>query len=179
MATGDIYYSPRANRFYQEGRRGALNRDYAVRNLRYDEQTSTFIDDRGRTISREIMAKATRSVNRFVGHDAEGRAFVTGEASSRAIQPHETSTIPLKSNQVLQVRTVVTTGDGRTHVFYRSMNTGVNVSEAEMRNRGIKHARSVLLKTKDRAGHNYVISTPDLKKRSVRQDFYLTTVKIR
>jgi hypothetical protein len=179
MAAGDVWYSYRAKRFYQSGRSGSLKTDYAVRSLRYDEQTNTFVDGRGQTISRDLLAIQARSVNRFVGHDAEGRPFIVGEASSRLIQPHQTSTIELKSNQVLQVRTVVTTPDGRTHVFERSMETGVNVSAAEMRERGIKHARGILLKTKDRAGNNYTLSTPELATRTVRQDFYLTTVKMR
>lgn len=179
MAEGDIYYSAKANRFYQEGKRGALNRDYAVRSLRYDAKTSTFIDAKGRTISRDILAAASRSVNRFVGYDAEGRPFVTGEAASRQIEASQAATVKLASNQVLQVRTVVTTEDGRTHVTTRSMTTGTNVAEAEIKERGIKHTRSVLLKSKDAGGNNYVISTPDLKKRTVRQDVYVTTVKVR
>lgn len=179
MAVGDIYYSPRANRFYQEGRRGAVGRDYAVRSLRYVERDDIFIDSRGRTITREILGTATRRVNRFVGMDLEGRPFITGKSTSVQIAPGQSATTQVNSDQVLQVRTVVTTPDGKTHVFIRSHEFGKNISEADFRQKGVNHARGILLKSKDRAGNYYQIDTPSVKNRTVKQDFYKVTVKSR
>lgn len=179
MARGDIYYSPRAKRFYQEGRRGAVSRDFGVRSLRYDPESDIFVDSRGRTIDKSLLGTETRSTQRFTAQDESGRVFVSAETRSRAISEQQAKAIRLNSNQDITVRTVVTTPDGRTHVFTRSYGFGKNIDPAEAKELAAKQARAALLNTKGADGKNYQLSTPTVKNRTVRQDFYVRTVYVR
>jgi hypothetical protein len=68
----EIYYSPRAGRFYQEGHRGAVSRESAVASLLFDADAGRFRDMRGRLIDTEVLEPPGRRVQRIAGLDAEG-----------------------------------------------------------------------------------------------------------
>lgn len=179
MAEGDVYYSVKAGQFYQEGRRGAVSRDTAVRNLNYDSELDVFIDSRGRTIERELLATQTRTAQRFTKVDLEQRRFISTETRSQIVQENQLKITQLKSNQDIVVRTVVTTPDGRTHVFYRSYGLGSNVDPGEAKSLASKSARAALLKSKDAKGNTYSLTTNDVRNATVRQDFYKRTIGVR
>lgn len=177
MAKGDIYYSNKAKRFYQEGRSGAVSTDVGARSLTYDPATEKFIDSRGQTIEREILAPNTRTAQRFTAMDLERRTFLAREVKSRIITEEEALLTKVKGNEQIQVRTVVTTPDGKTHVFYRGFGTGKNVDPEEAKSLAAKSARGALLKVEDGQGNPvYQVTTNQVKSASVRQDFYKQSV---
>jgi len=174
---GDVYYSEASGRFYQYGRRGALSRDAAVRNLEYDAETKTFIDSRGRTITNDLLTASSRTAQRYTAQTAEGRIFISAEVKSVGITEAQAKVGQLNPNQDITVRTVVTTADGRTHVFYRSYGLGRNVDPEEAKQLAKSGATAALNKTKDAAGNFYKVTTPTVNNRTVRQDFYRRTIQ--
>lgn len=179
MAIGDIYYSFKSNRFYQEGRRGPVGRDVGVRSLNYDPESGSFMDSRGRTISREALATESRTAWRFTTTDLRGRVYITGEAKSQAIAESQVNNTRLEANQQITIRGVVTTADGRVHVFEQSSTLGQRANAENLKAALTRQARAALLNTQDRFGNNYSVDTPTVGNSTIRVDFYVRTIKVR
>src|SRR5574342_223503 len=111
MAVGDVFFSAKAGRFYQEGRRGAVSGDIGIRNLIHDAETGQFIDSRGRTIAPGVIERQTFRARDLIAYDAAGRPFVSSRIRSTVISELDAKLSPLQSNQSVMVRTVVTTPD--------------------------------------------------------------------
>ena len=86
---GEVYWSPRAERFYQRGRRGALSNERALRYLEYDEEANGFRDQRGRLVPDSVFAPQEYRYQRFVGRDAEDRPFVKTVISDKLLTEAE------------------------------------------------------------------------------------------
>lgn len=182
MAIGDIWYSFKAGRFYQDGKSGYVGRDQAVRSLRYNidaEGKGTFIDSRGHTIDRALLSTESRTAWRFTTTDLRGRVYLTGEARSREIAENQVNTTRLDANQQITIRGVVTTADGKTHIFEQSSALGQKANVEYLKAALTRQARAALLNTQDTMGNNYEIDTPTVGNSTIRVDFYVKTIKVR
>lgn len=179
MAEGDIWYSNRAGRFYQEGRRGAVSNDIGVRSLIRTADTEQFIDSRGRTIPETVINRQSFRQRDLIAYDAQGRPFVTSTIKSKVITEIEAAKSSMDANQSVMLRTVVTTPDGTTHIFYYPGKSGQNVDPEQLKAQAAKDARSKLIDGKTSNGKSYSISTNDIKNSTISSQFIKRTVNVR
>lgn len=179
MAIGDVFFSQKANRYYQEGRRGSVSNDQGVKSLLYDEGTGQFIDTRGRTVPLETITRQTFRSRDLVAYDTEGRPFISSTVRSKVISELEAAKGPLAGNQDVMIRTVVTTPDGATHVFYYPGKLGQNVDPDVIKEQAAKDARSKLIDGRNSTGRNYDISTNEIRNRTSSSQYIQRTTTIR
>ena len=178
MAVGDIFYSFRGQRFYQEGRRGAVGRDVAIRSLRYDPDAQVFRDSRGNSIKAEILAPADRVRNNLIAHDKDGRPFISTQQDNRTISPEQVAATRPNANQELIARVVVYTPDGKAHVFSVSNGFGRAANPEELLAKAQRIARSRFLDPIYTGGDPYDLSTPDVGKSTVSISYQVRTTNI-
>ena len=176
MPRRKIYYSPRDTRFYDEHASGIVSTRIAVQNLEADE-TGAIIDSRGRTIDVELLRPATITRDIYTQSDALGRTFVSAETRSRLIAEEDVTSVALRGNQDVVARIVVKTDDGRVHVFERGSGLDKEVDLDQLKDgvRGV--ARKGLQDTESASGKKYKVTTNDIKKGTIRLDFYVRTIK--
>ena len=179
MAEGDIFWSSRAGRFYQEGRRGAVSNDIGTRSLNYASDTQKFIDSRGRTVSDTILDRQTFRNKDLIAYDTSGRPFISSTIKSRVISEMDAQTKPLGSNQDIMLRTVVTTPDGATHIFYYPGKLGKNVDPDILKEQAAKDARFRLVDGKTHNGKKYNLATNEITNSTKSSQYILRTTTIR
>jgi hypothetical protein len=179
MAEGDIFWSSRAGRFYQEGRRGAVSNDFGTRSLIHDGETGQYIDSRGRTVPNTIIDRQTFRSRDLTAYDPQGRPFISSTIKSRVISEAEAQRGTIGSNQDIMVRTVVTTPDGATHIFYYPGKVGQNVDPETIKSQAAKAARAALIDGKTSNGRSYSISTNDIRNSTKSSQFIKRTTTIR
>lgn len=176
---GDVFWSARANRFYQEGRQGAVSNDTGIRNLIRDEGTSQYIDSRGRTVPDSVINRQSFRARDLIAYDGEGRPFVSATVRSRVISELEAKARPMGGNQDVMLRTVVTTPDGTTHVFYYPGKLGQNVDPEKLREQAAKEARARLMDGRNSTGQKYSITTNEIRNKTTGSSFILRTTSFR
>jgi hypothetical protein len=170
---GEIYYSPRAARFYQVGRRGAVKNETAYGTLRYDEDAGRFRDQRGRLLDNELLAPRATVTQRWIGRDAEGNAMVRTTMRDVAVDETAARNAQLARNQQLVARVVVRTDDGRVHVYYASTKLGGRQSLDQLAEQAKRNARG------DLKSRGYDIDTPTVSGNTMRVDYVKRTVSVR
>jgi hypothetical protein len=138
---GEVYYSPRAGQFYQEGRRGAVSREAAMPSLRYDPDASRFRDQRGRLIDNELLNPADKRVQRISGLDAEGRPFIKTVMTDTKIEEAAARNLKLAGNEQVIVRVVARLPDGTAVTGEASSKLGKSVSLDALEEQAKRNAR--------------------------------------
>jgi hypothetical protein len=138
---GEIYYSPRADRFYQEGRRGAVSREAATPSLRYDPDEGRFRDQRGRLIDNALLNPAERRVQRISGLDAQGRPFIRTVMTDERLAEAAARNLRLAGNEQVIVRVVARLPDGRAVVGEASSKLGRTPDLAALEEQAKRNAR--------------------------------------
>jgi len=124
LPPGAVFWSPLAQRFYQEGRRGALSGEKAIERLEFNPAKKAFVDERGRSVPDKVLQAVERRVTSFLARDAKGRPFMASQFVDKKITRSQASQLSPNSNQQVMVRVVVRTADGKAHVFYTSSSLG-------------------------------------------------------
>lgn len=169
---GRVYWSAEGRRFYQEGRRGSVGREEAVSHLSRDKQ-GRLRDQRGRFVpDKSIRTPEVRS-RRFIGHDQDGRPFVSAEFRDRLTTRDAHHQTRLPGNQMLVIRTVVKTPDGKIHVSYTSSTLGSRINIERLEALADKRAAGQL------RGKGYAIGTNAIGNSTLRRDYITRTVTTR
>lgn len=176
---GEVYFSARANRFYQTGRQGAVARDSAIRTLTFDEERQMFRDQRGNLIREQFIAPADRTVHHILGMDEAGRPFVSTNQLLTTTTEANVANFRPASNQDVVYRVVVHTPDGKAHIFSISGGLGNKVDPAELAQKAVNVARGRLLDPKYTDGNPYEISTGQIKGATVSGSYQIRTTGVR
>lgn len=169
---GRIYWSKGGQRFYQEGRRGAVGREQAIGHLSRDAR-GRLRDEKQQFVPDASIATPQSRVRRFVGHDAQGRPFITSEFRDRLTTREAYADSKLPANQMLVVRTVIHTPDGKVRVSYSSSAKGARINADRLDDLANKRTAGQL------RGKGYEISTGDIGKYTLKRDYILRTVNVR
>jgi len=169
---GAVFWSPRAQRFYQEGRRGALSREKAVDFLEYNPDKVAFVDQRGRSVPDKVLGPVASKVTPFVARDNQGRPFLSAQFVDRLITRSEASQFSPESNQQVMVRIVVKTADNKAHVFSASSSIGRRPNMEDLTIRANSRAAGGLREK------GYEIPTHKIGEMTVRRDYIVRTVRV-
>lgn len=170
---GEIYWSPRAKRFYQQGRRGAVSNEKGLPTLRYDSQRGQWRDQRGRFVPDTVLAPVVKRVHRFTARDEQNRPFISTEFHDRLTSRQQVTRQALKGNQQVVVRTVVKGPDGRLHITYTTSKLGERININALDDKANRHA-SANLRSK-----GMDISTPAVEGATVSRSYHKRTVNVR
>lgn len=170
---GQVYWSSRAGRFYQEGRRGAVSREQAARFLEYDAEVGRYRDARGRFVPIDQIGPPVSARHQFITRDAQGRPFIRAEFNDRLIDRDQAVQGRLASNQMVQIRVVVRTADNKVHVSYVTSKLGGRPNIQDLELAAARKARA------DLVNKGYQITTNDVSQRTVRSDYIRRTVEVR
>lgn len=166
---GRIYWSAAGQRFYQEGRRGAVARRDALGALRIDAQ-GRIRDQLGRFVPDAALAPPPRQIRRFINYDEQGRPFVTASIRETLTTREAYADSLLASNQQLTVRTVVRTPDGRAFVTYTSSRLGGRINMDRLDEQADRVAAG------DLYGRGYSVATPSVGNITVRRDYLIQEI---
>ncbi len=169
---GEIYYSPRADRFYQAGRRGAVSRESALPSLRYDPDAGRFRDQRGRLIDDELLTPVDRRVQSIAGLDAEGRPFIKTVMVDDKLTQEAARNTKLAGNEQIVVRIVVKTEDGIAHSFSVSSQLGKTPDLDALEELATRRARAILKDQK------YDIDTPTVSGATINVSYLRRRVAV-
>lgn len=168
----EIYYSPRADRFYQVGRSGAVSREAAIPTLRYDEDALRWRDQRGRLVPEDQLLPVERRVQRISGLDPEGRPFIKTVMADQVISEEAAVNQKLAANEQLVVRITVRTDDGVGHVFSVSSKLGGRQTPSDLVELAKRRARAEL------KNQNYDIDTPTVSGATINVSYLKREVAI-
>jgi hypothetical protein len=178
MSNGGIYYSPGSGRFHAGSSGQFVSNDQGVKSLIYDEEKQVYIDQRGRTVSSNIIERQSfRAVDR-VGYDPEGRPFVTSTVRSRVISEQEAALGRIESNQQVVVRTVVTLPDGRVVVDYSPGVIGENIDPEIARTQAAGRVKAKLQAEAEAEGKSFKFTTNDIRNRTASTQFIKQTATV-
>jgi hypothetical protein len=170
---GQVYWSSRAQRFYQEGRRGAVSREQAARFLEYDAEAGRYRDPRGRFVPADLLGPPVSARHQFVTRDDQGRPFIRAEFNDRLIDRTAAVQERLGSNQMVQVRIVVRTPDNKVHVSYVTSKLGGRPNIQDLELAATRKARA------DLVNKGYDLTTNDVNNSTVRTDYIRRNVEVR
>jgi hypothetical protein len=138
---GEIYWSARAQRFYQEGHRGAVSRETAIPSLRYDDDAGRFRDQKGRLIDNELLNPTDRHVQRITGLDAQGRPFIRTVLTDNKLEEAAARNETLAGNEQIIVRIVAKLPDGSAVIGEASSKLGKGFSLDHLVEQAKRNAR--------------------------------------
>lgn len=170
---GKVYWSSLANRFYQEGRRGAVSRENAVPTLRFNRETRIWHDQRDGAVPNKALGLPDRLVRRFLAHDKQGRPFVSTEFVDKITTRPSVEGTQQPGNQMVVIRTVVRTPDGKAHVSYTSSKLGARINMNNLEKLANKRAAGQL------RGKGYDIATNEIENKTITREYITRTVKVR
>lgn len=143
---GRIFWSGRAQRFYQEGRRGAVSATEAADYLRYNPGASRFVDQRNQFVPNVSVAPRPVKVTQILGRDEAGQAFLRTEIQHQTISENVARSVlnarQVQMNEQIVVRDVITDGKGNIFTVETSTVLGGRttidklVEQADRRDRG-------------------------------------------
>lgn len=171
---GEVYWSPRAERFYQRGRRGALSNERALRYLDYDAELGRFRDQRGRLAPDTVFAPQEYRYQRFVGRDDEGRPFIKTVISDKLLTEQEARNTALAGNEQMVCRITVRLPNGQVRTYYTSSFLGGRVSLAQLEEQAKRNARGALEREE-----GLDLDTPTISGGTFRVDFIRRSVRVR
>lgn len=171
---GEVYWSPRAERFYQIGRRGALSNERGLRSLEYDPEAARFRDQRGRIVPDAVFGPLSVRYQRFVGRDEEGRPFIRTIISDKWISEAEARATDLARNEQLVCRITVRLPNGQVRTYYTSSYLGGRANLAQLEEQAKRNARGLLEREED-----LEVDTPTIAGGTFRVDFIKRTVRVR
>jgi hypothetical protein len=169
---GEIYWSPRAQRFYETGRRGAVSREQAIPSLSYDQEINRFRDTRGRLVPDRVLGAVPVDVTRFTARDAQGRSFISTEFVDRVVSRENAVRRVLAGNEQVVIRTVVRTPDGKVFTTVVSSKLGRSVDMEYLEQQANKRASA------EARNRGYDISTPEVSQSTVTRDVIVRKVNV-
>jgi len=143
---GRVYWSGKAQRFYQEGRRGSVSAKEAAGFLKYNEGAQRFIDQKNRFVPNSSVAEQPKTIRNYVGRDDQGRPFLSTTVTHETINQQTAETLlnarQIGANQQVIIRDVITDGKGNVFTVETSTVLGGRTSmerlleQADKRDRG-------------------------------------------
>lgn len=168
---GEVYFSARANQFYQKGRRGAVSRERGIEFARYDRETGQTYDMRGNVIPESAQAGVLRQDRKFFGRGRYGESILTGEWLAVKVGQRDAETRRLGSNERIVIKTTIRTPDGKTHTETIATGKGENY-DPEFH--GPLADRKASANLRDLG---YSINTNEVREATVRREYYKETLK--
>ena len=169
---GEVYWSTRANQYYQAGRRGAVSRAEGARFIEYNPRLNEYYDVRGNKVASAFLEAVDRKVRRFVAHDVQGRPFLSTEFVDRSVSRQTAVQATYEGNQMVVVRTVVVTPDGKVHISYVSSPTG---RTPDMQDLELKANARMKAELQDKG---YKFSTNEIPGMTVSRGYIRRTVNV-
>jgi hypothetical protein len=126
---GKIFWSALSQRFYQEGRRGAVSREEALRAATWNEAAGRFTDQRKQFIPMAVAAPPAVQERQLIAHDAENRPFLSTLIRTETVSETAAGSLRLAGNQEMIVRDIVTLPDGTVITVYTSTTIGSKMSK--------------------------------------------------
>lgn len=126
---GKIFWSALADRFYQEGRRGSVSREEALRVATWNKAAGRFLDQRNQFIPMAVAAPPAVQERQLIAHDAENRPFLSTLIRTETVSDTAAGSLRLAGNQELLVRDIVTLPDGTVITVYTSTTLGSKMSK--------------------------------------------------
>jgi len=104
-----------------------------TRFIEYNPREGVYLDNRGNIVPDRMLQAPEVRVRRFVGHDIQGRPFISTTFTDRRVSREVAVQHTYAGNQELVVRTVYRTPSGRVYTLYTSSALGraPNVSDLE------------------------------------------------
>lgn len=171
---GEVYWSERAQRYYQTGRRGALSNERGLRTLLWDEEAARFRDRRGRLVPERALSVPLTRTQQFIGNDAEGRPFIKTVISDRTLSELDARTTQLAGNEQMLVRITVRLPNGTVRTFYTSSFLGGRVNLAQLEAQAKRNARGQLEREE-----GLDLDTPTIAGGTFKVDYVKRTVRVR
>lgn len=175
----DIFYSPASGRFHTGESGQIVSNDTGIRSLIFDEEQQVYIDQRGRTISADLIDRQSFRSRDLTAYDDEGRPFISATVRSRLVSESDLQNIRPNANEAYGIRTVTTLPDGSVQITYTFGKQGEVVDLDKLQQQATGLVRKELESGQTSSGKSFELNSSEIKSRTVSTQFIKRTTVLR